>query len=139
MNEGITTWSKESVNYNDRKYVSYIQKWDQKCETIPKLWIMYYGKITCSIWRNEVWELVPEPNSANIIGTEWIYKNNSDVKGNVRRNKACLVAEGYTQIEGVNFDETFPRVSHMEAIRLLLWVSCLLKFKLYQMDVESSF
>lgn len=67
-----------------------------------------------------MWELVPEPNSANIISTEWIYKNNFDVKGNVRRNKVCIVAEGYTQIEGVNFDETFPRVSRMEAIILLL-------------------
>lgn len=54
---------------------------------------------------NEVWKLVPRPNSANIFGTEWIYKNKSNEKGDVMRNKNHLVAQGYTPIERVNFDE----------------------------------
>lgn len=58
---------------------------------------------------------------------------------NVTRNKACLVAQGYTQIEGVYFDETFSRVARLEAIKLLLGKSCLLKFKVYQMDVTRAF
>ena len=54
-------------------------------------------------------------------------------------NKACLVAQGYFQVEGVNFDETFAPVSHMESIRVLLALACHLKFKLYQMDVKTTF
>ena len=55
------------------------------------------------------------------------------------RNKARLVAQGYTQVEGLDFDETFAPVARLESIRLLLGVSCILKFKLFQMDVKSAF
>jgi len=55
------------------------------------------------------------------------------------RNKARLVAQGYTHIEGLDFDETFAPVARLESIRLLLGVACILKFKLFQMDVKSSF
>jgi len=75
----------------------------------------------------------------NVIGTKWIYKNKSDENGTVTRNNARLVAQGYTQIEGLDFDETFVPVARVESIRLLLCVSCILKFKLFQMDVKSAF
>ena len=67
------------------------------------------------------------------------FKNKSDALGNVTRNKARLVAQGYSQIEGLDFEETFAPVARHEAIRLLLGISCLKKFKLYQMDVKSAF
>jgi len=57
----------------------------------------------------------------------------------VIQNKARLVAQGYTQIEGVDFDETFSPVARLESIRILLSISCHLGFKLYQMDVKSAF
>ena len=58
---------------------------------------------------NNVWELVkrPDPRKHNIIGTKWIYRKKQDEHGQVVRNKARLVAQGYTQVEGINFDETF--------------------------------
>ena len=74
-----------------------------------------------------------------MIGTKWVYKNKSDETGVVTRNKARLVAQGYTQIEGVYFDENFAPVARLESIRLLLGVACILKFKLFQMDVKSAF
>ena len=89
--------------------------------------------------RNEVWELVPRPEGTNVIGTKWIFKNKTNEEGVITRNKARLVAQGYTQIEGVDFDETFAPVARLESIRLLLGVACVLKFKLYQMDVKSAF
>lgn len=89
--------------------------------------------------RNEVWELVPRPEGTNVIGTKWIFKNKTNEEGVITRNKARLVAQGYTQIEGVDFDETFAPVARLESIRLLLGVACILKFKLYQMDVKSAF
>jgi hypothetical protein len=57
----------------------------------------------------------------------------------VIQNNARLVAQGYTQIEGVDFDETFALVARLESIRILLSISCHLGFKLYQMDVKSAF
>ncbi|WJX12366.1 hypothetical protein P8452_02876 [Trifolium repens] len=89
--------------------------------------------------RSEVWDLVPRPEDMNVIGTKWVYKNKSDENDTVTRNKARLVAQGYTQIEGLDFDETFAPVARLKSIRLLLGVACILKFKLYQMDVKSSF
>jgi hypothetical protein len=83
--------------------------------------------------------LVPRPAEHNIIGTNWIFKNKTDEHGTVVRNKARLVAQGYTQIEGIDFDETFALVARLESIRILLSIACHLGFKLYQMDVKSAF
>ncbi|CAL2254329.1 unnamed protein product [Prunus armeniaca] len=89
--------------------------------------------------KNDVWYLVPKPTNTNVIGTKWIFKNKTDEQGNVVRNKAKLVAQGYTQIKGIDFDETFAPVARLESVRLLLAIACHLKFKLYQMDVKNSF
>ncbi|KAK0578797.1 hypothetical protein LWI29_016380 [Acer saccharum] len=89
--------------------------------------------------RNEVWTLVPRPKTTNVIGTKWIFRNKSDEDGNIVRNKARLVAQGYSQIEGIDFEETFAPVARLESIRLLLSISCVHKFKLHQMDVKSAF
>ena len=74
-----------------------------------------------------------------MIGTKWIFKNKSDEHGTVIRNKSRLVAQGYTPIEGVDFDETFAPVARLESIRILLAIASHLNFKLYQMDVKSAF
>ena len=83
--------------------------------------------------------MVPRPEGEHIIGTKWIFRNKTDEEGNVIRNKARLVAQGYFQMEGVDYDETFALVSHMEPIRILLALACQLKFKLYQIDVKTTF
>ncbi|TYK22184.1 putative gag-pol polyprotein [Cucumis melo var. makuwa] len=74
-----------------------------------------------------------------LMRTKWIFKNKTDESGNVTKNKARLVAQGYAQVEGIDFDETFAPVARLEAICLLLEISCIRKFKLYQMDVKSAF
>ena len=90
---------------------------------------------------NNVWELVkrPDPQKHNIIGTKWIYRNKQDEHGQVVRNKARLVAQGYTQVEGIDFDETFAPVARLEAIRILLAYANHHNILLYQMDVKSAF
>ena len=90
---------------------------------------------------NNVWELVkrPDPRKHNIIGTKWIYRNKQDENGLVVRNKARLVAQGYTQVEGIDFDETFAPVARLEAIRILLAYANHHDIILYQMDVKSAF
>ena len=89
--------------------------------------------------RNDVWDLVPLPHGVNIIGTKWIFKNKSNENRNVTKNKARLVAKVYTQVEGIDFDETFAPVAHLKSIRFLMAFACTLPFRLYQMDVKSAF
>ncbi|KAK6124639.1 hypothetical protein DH2020_041627 [Rehmannia glutinosa] len=62
---------------------------------------------------NDVWELVPCPPSQTIIGTKWVFRNKLDDQGNIVRNKARLVAQGYCQEEGINYDETFAPVARI--------------------------
>ena len=89
--------------------------------------------------RNDVCTLVPRPEGEHIIGTKWIFRNKTDEEGNVIRNKSRLMAQGYSQVEGVDFDEKFALVTHMESIRVILALACHLKFKLYQMDAKTAF
>jgi hypothetical protein len=79
--------------------------------------------------RNEVWHLVPCPNQ-NVVGIKWVFRNKQDEHGVVTRNKARLVAKGYSQVEGLDFGETYAPVVRLESIRILLF---------YQMDVKSAF
>ena len=74
-----------------------------------------------------------------MIGTKWIFKNKTDEHGNITKNNARLVAQGYTEAEGVDFDETFALVARLESIRLLLAIACNMGFKLHQMGVKSTF
>ena len=73
--------------------------------------------------QNDVWELVPRLKGVNVIGTKLIFKNKSDEHGTVIRNKSRLVAQGYTQVEGIDFDETFASVTRLEFIRILLAIA----------------
>ncbi|KAK1698143.1 hypothetical protein QYE76_014840 [Lolium multiflorum] len=81
----------------------------------------------------------PKDRRINVIGTKWVFKNKQDENGIVTRNKARLVAQGFAQIEGMDFEDTFAPVARLEAIRLLLAFASFHNFKLYQMDVKSAF
>jgi hypothetical protein len=89
--------------------------------------------------RNQVWTLVDPPRDVSVIGTKWVFNNKQGEDGEVVRNKARLVAQGYSQVEGLDFGETFTLVAHLEAIRILLVFAASKGFKLYQMDVKSAF
>ncbi|KAK8555255.1 hypothetical protein V6N12_009403 [Hibiscus sabdariffa] len=84
--------------------------------------------------RSKVWTLVERPNDKSTIGTKWGFRNKLDESGNIVRNKARLVAQGYTQEERIDFDETYAPVARMEAIRMLLAFACHHELKLFQMD-----
>ncbi|GJT07452.1 retrovirus-related pol polyprotein from transposon TNT 1-94 [Tanacetum coccineum] len=84
-----------------------------------------------------------EPKNVNeALGdkrTKWVFRNKLDENGIVSRNKARLVAQGYNQQEGIDYDETYAPVARLESIRILLAYACALDFKLFQMDVKSAF
>ncbi|GKE27437.1 retrovirus-related pol polyprotein from transposon TNT 1-94 [Tanacetum coccineum] len=73
------------------------------------------------------------------IGNKWVFRNKKDEKGIVIRNKARLVAQGYTQEEGIDYDEVFAPVARIKAIRLFLAYASFKDFMVYQMDVKSAF
>ncbi|GKE36255.1 putative reverse transcriptase, RNA-dependent DNA polymerase [Tanacetum coccineum] len=86
-----------------------------------------------------VWTLVDLPNGKRAIGIKWVFRNKKDKRGIVVRNKAGLVAQGYTQEEGINYDEVFAPVARIEAIRLFLAYASYMGFIVYHMDVKSAF
>ncbi|GJW60593.1 putative ribonuclease H-like domain-containing protein [Tanacetum coccineum] len=87
----------------------------------------------------KVWTLVDLPNGKRAIGTKWVYRNKKDERGIMIKNKARLVAQGYTQEEGIDYDEVFAPVARIEAIRLFLAYASFKDFVVYQMDVKSAF
>jgi hypothetical protein len=89
--------------------------------------------------RNQVRELVDPPLGCKPIGTKWVWKNKEGEKGEVVRNKSRLVAQGFSQKEGIDYEETFAPVACLEVIRILLALYMAKGFKLHQMDVKSAF
>ncbi|GJU42368.1 retrovirus-related pol polyprotein from transposon TNT 1-94 [Tanacetum coccineum] len=90
-------------------------------------------------YRNKVWTLVTLPYGKIVIGSKWLFMNKKDKHGITTKNKARLVAQGYSQEEGIDYDETFAPVARMEAIRIFLAFATYMNFKVYQMDVKSAF
>ena len=74
-----------------------------------------------------------------MIRIRWVFRNKQDQDEIVVRNKARLVAQVYTQVEGLDFGETYAPVARLEVIRILLAFACAHNIKLYQMDVKSAF
>jgi hypothetical protein len=81
--------------------------------------------------KNQVWTLVEPPRDVNVIGTKWVFKNKQGEDGEVVRNKAHLVVQGFSQVEGLDFEETFALVACFETIRILLAFVASKGFKLY--------
>jgi hypothetical protein len=89
--------------------------------------------------RNHIWTLVEPSRDVNVIGTKWAFKNKQGEDGKIVRNKARLVAQGFSQVEGLDFGKTFAPIAHLEDIRTLLAFATSKGFKLYQIDVKSAF
>ncbi|KAJ9547379.1 hypothetical protein OSB04_019922 [Centaurea solstitialis] len=102
-------------------------------------WVSAMQEELAEFIRNNVWLLVPRPRKRTIIGSKWIFRNKLDEIGTIIRNKARLVAQGYRQEGGINYDETFAPVARLEAIRLFLAFAAHMNFKVYQMDIKNAF
>ncbi|GJY12259.1 retrovirus-related pol polyprotein from transposon TNT 1-94, partial [Tanacetum coccineum] len=95
-------------------------------------WIKTMQEVLNEFKRLEVWELVPRPDKVMVITLKWIYK----VK---LKNKARLVARGYRQEEGIDFEESFAPVARLEAIRIFLAFAAHMNMVVYQMDIKTAF
>jgi hypothetical protein len=128
--------SSEQVN------LSLLSKIEPKCfaeASNDQHWVNSMEEELNQIEKNQTWELVPRPKDKNVIGTKWVFRNKLNEDGKVVRNKARLVCKGYAQVEGIDFEETFAPVARLEAIRMFLAFASFKNFKVYQMDVKSTF
>ncbi|GJY24289.1 retrovirus-related pol polyprotein from transposon TNT 1-94 [Tanacetum coccineum] len=89
--------------------------------------------------RLEVWELVPRPDKVMVITLKWIYKVKLDELGGILKNKARLVARGYHQDEGIDFEESFAPIARLGAVRIFLAYVAHVNMLVYQMDVKTAF
>ena len=92
-----------------------------------------------SLVENDVWELVQPPVNRKIVGSKWVFKVKHDGDGRVERYKARLVAQGYTQQRGADYDETFSPVVRMESLRTVIGLAARNGLKLHQLDVTTAF
>ncbi|WVZ83672.1 LOW QUALITY PROTEIN: hypothetical protein U9M48_030798 [Paspalum notatum var. saurae] len=135
ISKGVQTRSRIASFYEHYSFVSCVEpnRVDEVLQDPD--WVNAMHEELNNFTRNEVWELVERPKNYNVMGTKWVFRKH-DENGIVVRNKARLVAQGYTQVEGLDFSETFASIgSHS----ILLAFACAHNIKLFEMDVKSAF
>ncbi|KAG8503242.1 hypothetical protein CXB51_001188 [Gossypium anomalum] len=92
-----------------------------------------------SMYENQVWTLVDPPEGVKPVGCKWVFKKKTDMDGNVQTYKGRLVAKGFRQIHGVDYDETFSPVAMFKPIKILLAIAAFYNYEIWQMDVKTAF
>ncbi|GJR66581.1 retrotransposon protein, putative, ty1-copia subclass [Tanacetum coccineum] len=102
-------------------------------------WIDAMNAEIQSMMDNMVWVLVDLPPGCKTVGSRWLFKKKTDMDGIVHVYKARLVAKGYTQLYGVDYEETFSPVADIRAIRILISIAAYYDYEIWQMDVKTAF
>ena len=92
-----------------------------------------------SIMKNDLWEFVPRPTEKSVVTYRWLYKIKHVADGSVQKYKARFVAHGFTQKEGIDYDETFAPIARYTTIRTIISLVAVFGWKLHQMDVKTAF
>ena len=92
-----------------------------------------------SIMKNDVWEVVPRPEGKSIMTSKWLYKIKHVVDGSIEKYKARFVARGFSQIEGVDYDETFVPAARFSSIKVVISIVVEVGWRIHQMDVKTAF
>jgi hypothetical protein len=124
--------------FTNRLFVALFEPQDDGNALFDSSWVNAMHEELENFERNQVWTLVEPPRDVNVIGTKCVFKKNRG-DGDVVRNKAHLVAQGFSPVEGLDFGETIAPVVCLEAIRILLAFAASKGFKLNQMDMKSAF
>jgi hypothetical protein len=104
-----------------------------------KKWQVAMRSETDSMGENQVWHLVDPPDGVRPIECKWIYKKKKDMDRNVHIYKAQLVAKGFWQVQGVDYDETFSPVVMLKSIRIILVIAAYFGYEIWQIDVKTAF
>ncbi|GJS59359.1 retrovirus-related pol polyprotein from transposon TNT 1-94, partial [Tanacetum coccineum] len=107
--------------------------------TDPEMYMFTLTDELHQLERLQVWELVDKLFGKKAIKLKWLWKNKKDEDQTVIRNKAWLVAKGYAQEEGIDFEESFAPVARLKAVRLFVAYAAHKSFPIYQMDMKTSF
>ena len=89
--------------------------------------------------KNDVWDIVPKLEGKSVVSSKWIYKIKHVVDGSIEKYKARFVARGFSQKEGIDYEETFALVEKYTSIRTIMALASMMKWSLHQMDVKTSF
>jgi hypothetical protein len=119
INKGVTTRSRVAHFYEHYSFVSSIEPYRMEDAVRDPDWVVAMQEELNNFTRTEVCHLVPRPNQ-NVVGTKWVFRNKQDEHGVVTRNKAILVAKGYSQVDGLDFDETYAPVARLQSSCILL-------------------
>jgi hypothetical protein len=92
-----------------------------------------------SLLKNQTWDLVPLPSGRKIFRCRWVYRTKSAANGQINRYKVRLVAKGFQQVHGIDYDETFALVAKMDSIRLALSIVTTKGWEVHHMDVKNAF
>jgi hypothetical protein len=92
-----------------------------------------------SIIKNDVWEIVPRPQNKSVVNSKWIYKIKHAADGSIDKHKARFVARGFSQKEGVDYEETFAPVARYTSIRTVIAIATQMGWRIHQMDVKIAF
>ncbi|GJU38496.1 putative ribonuclease H-like domain-containing protein [Tanacetum coccineum] len=106
---------------------------------LDKSWVEAMQEELLQFKLQKVWVLVNLPYGKKVISIKWVFRNKKDERSIVVKNKARLVAQGFRQEEGIDYDEVFAPVARIEAIRLFLAFASYIGFTVYQIDVKSAF
>ena len=91
------------------------------------------------IMKNDVWDVVPRPEGKSVVTSKWIYKIKNVVDGSIEKYKPRFVSRGFSQKEGIDYEETFSPVARYTSIKSVLALAAVMKWKIHQMDVKTSF
>ena len=89
--------------------------------------------------KNNVWDIVPKPKGKSVVSSKWIYKIKHAADGSIEKYKARFVARGFSQKEGIYYEDTFAPVARYTSIRTIMALASMMKWNLHQMDVKTTF
>jgi hypothetical protein len=161
--KGKPTWARELIQYGEKygvpegtmrqvkrpkPFSSYMALMCDLLEKEPtcfeeaiqkKEWADVMTKEYQSIIKNDVWEIVPRAKSKDVVSSKWLFKIKHVVDGSIEKYKARFVARGFSQKEGIDYEETFAPVARYTSIKTIIALAAKMKWKLHQMDIKTAF
>ena len=139
MDETPVRGTRSLVDIYQRCNVAVLEPTDFEATKNDKRWMSVKKEELVVIEKNQTWELVEKPKDRKTIGLKWVFRTKLNFDGSVNKHKAKLIVKGYAQVWGVYFSETFAPVARLDTIILVLALSAQKGWKVYHLNVKSTF